>query len=159
MAGLGRKLFTRGTLSSGDVQGYLMDQSVMVFPSASARAGDISTPTEGMVSYLKDVKRLEVYEGAAGSGGAWRRRLRAVDGGTIALTTSPGGDVLINHALGAVPTRYWVDAIGLGNDGVYGKALVTAATTTALAVRLIDTRSGSPVVNLPSNFVWGADLL
>lgn len=67
MAGLGRKLFTRGTLASADVQGYLMDQSVMVFASASARTAALAAPSEGMVTYLSDVDRLEWWNGSAWS--------------------------------------------------------------------------------------------
>lgn len=61
MAGLGRKVFTRQTLTSPEVQGYLMDQSVMRFASAAARSTAIPSPSEGMVTYLDDVDMLFVY--------------------------------------------------------------------------------------------------
>lgn len=62
MAGLGRKLFTRERATISDVQGYLMDQTVMVFPSANARAVKVPSPSAGMHSYLEDAMRREVYE-------------------------------------------------------------------------------------------------
>jgi hypothetical protein len=67
MAGLGRKVFTRERATVSDVQGYLMDQSVMVFASAGARTTAIpsSQASEGMVTYLKDVDRLDFYNGSA----------------------------------------------------------------------------------------------
>ena len=62
MAGLGRKVFTAGeVLTAANVQGYLMDQSVMVFGSSAARASAIPSPSAGMVSYLSDTSALQVY--------------------------------------------------------------------------------------------------
>ena len=66
MAGLGRKVFTAGeVLEASEVNGYLMDQSVMVFANEAARTAAIGTPTEGMVTYLQDVNALEVFTGAS----------------------------------------------------------------------------------------------
>ena len=69
MAGLGRKVFTANeVLTAADTNGYLMDQTVMVFDSASARSSAIGTPTEGMMSYLKDTNSVEKYTGSAWEG-------------------------------------------------------------------------------------------
>lgn len=65
MTGLGRKIFTRERLTVADTQGYLMDQSVMVFASASARGTTIASPSEGMVTYLADRDRYEGFDGTA----------------------------------------------------------------------------------------------
>lgn len=67
MAGLGRKVWTRETLSAADVQGYIQDQVVMTFASAAARATAVPAPTDGMQSYLVDSKRHEFHNGAAWS--------------------------------------------------------------------------------------------
>jgi hypothetical protein len=61
VAGLGRKVWTTETLSVPDMQGYLQDQTVMVFATSSARSAGVATPTEGMVSYLSDVDRLDLW--------------------------------------------------------------------------------------------------
>jgi hypothetical protein len=62
----GRKVFTSGEiLTAADVNSFLMDQSVMVFADSSARSSAIPTPTEGMVTYVEDANRVEVYDGAA----------------------------------------------------------------------------------------------
>lgn len=63
--GLGWKQWTRERLPAASLQGYLQDQVVAVFPSAAARAATIAAPTEGMHSYLADVKRREVYQNGA----------------------------------------------------------------------------------------------
>jgi hypothetical protein len=66
LAGLGRKVFNSGDiLLASEVQGYLQDQSVMVFEDAAARGSAIPSPTEGMVTFRKDDNALEVYDGAA----------------------------------------------------------------------------------------------
>ena len=65
MAGLGRKTFSPGdVLTSSDVQGYLMDQSVMVFAGTAARTSAIPSPSAGMVAY-STATQLQVYNGTA----------------------------------------------------------------------------------------------
>jgi hypothetical protein len=63
MAGLGRKVFTAGeVLAAADVNGYLMDQTVMVFDDLAARSSAIPSPTQGMLSYLsRPMDVLQVY--------------------------------------------------------------------------------------------------
>lgn len=77
MAGLGRKVFVSGDiLTAAQVQGYLQDQAIMVFAGTAARGTAITTPTEGMFSYLSDTNTLQYYDGSAwqafesGGGGA-----------------------------------------------------------------------------------------
>jgi hypothetical protein len=66
MAGLGRKVFTAGeVLTAANVQGFLMDQTTMVFDTSAARGSAIAAPTEGMVTYLKDTNELSFFDGAA----------------------------------------------------------------------------------------------
>jgi hypothetical protein len=58
----GRKVFTAGeVLSAANVMDFLMDQSVMTFSGSAARGSAIGTATEGMVSYLTDTNRIEVF--------------------------------------------------------------------------------------------------
>ena len=66
MAGLGKKTFTAGSvLTASDVNGYLMEQSVMVFASAAARSSAIPSPSAGMVTYLTDTNQMQAYNGTA----------------------------------------------------------------------------------------------
>jgi hypothetical protein len=67
MAGLGRKVFTVGEiLTAANVNGYLMDQAVMVFDDATARSSALGTAvSEGMVSYRKDGDIVEQYNGSS----------------------------------------------------------------------------------------------
>lgn len=57
------KDFQPETLETTDVQPYLMNQSIMTFANATARSAALATPTEGMVTYLQDVDRTQVYTG------------------------------------------------------------------------------------------------
>jgi hypothetical protein len=65
MAGLGRKTFSSGeVLTAANVQGYLMDQAVMVFDGTASRGSAIPTPSAGMVAY-STATQLQVYDGSA----------------------------------------------------------------------------------------------
>lgn len=67
MAGAGYKLFATGdVLTAAQVNTYLMQQTVMVFASSTARTTALSgVLAEGMVSYLQDTNATEVYDGSA----------------------------------------------------------------------------------------------
>lgn len=67
MAGLGFKDFTVGqVLASAEVDGYLMQQTVMKFADAAARTTALSgVLAEGMISYLADTNAVEKYDGAS----------------------------------------------------------------------------------------------
>jgi hypothetical protein len=65
-AGLGFKEFTTGdVLTAADANGYLASQVVMVFANAAARTSAITSPQEGMISFLKDTNSTEYYSGTA----------------------------------------------------------------------------------------------
>jgi len=66
MAGLGRKVFTAGeVLQASEVNGYLMDQAIMVFDTTTARDAAIPSPTEGMHVYIKTGNQFLYFDGAA----------------------------------------------------------------------------------------------
>ena len=65
-AGLGYIEFATGDiLTAAAANGYLASQTVMVFASSAARASAITSPQEGMFSYLKDTNATEYYSGSA----------------------------------------------------------------------------------------------
>lgn len=67
MAGLGYKDFTVGqVLTSAEVDGYLMQQTIMKFANASARNTALTgVLAEGMFSYLADTNATEYYDGTS----------------------------------------------------------------------------------------------
>ena len=70
MPGLGKKTFTAGdVLIAGDVNNYLMDQTVMNFATTAARSSAIPVPSIGMVTYVGTtgtalIPQIETYTGA-----------------------------------------------------------------------------------------------
>jgi hypothetical protein len=60
------KVFTNGSvLNASEINDNLMRQSVMVFSNAAARTAAISSPVEGMLTYLEDVDRYEHWNSSA----------------------------------------------------------------------------------------------
>mgnify|MGYP003631470320 CR=1 FL=1 len=53
-------------VEAGDIQGFIQNQTVMVFDTAGARTTALTGYlVEGMVSYLKDTDVLEKYDGSS----------------------------------------------------------------------------------------------
>jgi len=91
-AGLGYKEFTTGdVLTAADANGYLASQVVMVFADAADRTADLTSPEEGMISYLKDTNAVEKYDGAAWvsvGGGGGGKVLQVVSANTTTQTAN-----------------------------------------------------------------------
>jgi hypothetical protein len=51
-------------LTAADVNDYLMEQAVMTFADATARATAIGTPIAGMMSFLTSSTAVQVYSGS-----------------------------------------------------------------------------------------------
>lgn len=133
MAGAGYKQWTTGqVLTSSDMNTYVGDQVVMVFASSSARSSAVSSPSEGMVSYLSDTNAIEFYDGSSWSG------LGDITGVTAGTAMSGGGsgpgavtlnvDVHSASAVTAVTTDYVLIADTSDSNNTK-KALVSDLTT------------------------------
>lgn len=119
MAGLGYKIFTAGeVLTAANVNGYLMEQAIMVFADSAARGSAIGTPTEGMATYLKDTNTLELYDGSSWFSADSEIPSQSGEGGKY-LTTD--GTALSWSAVDALPSQ-------TGNDGKYLTTDGTAAS-------------------------------
>jgi hypothetical protein len=152
MPGLGKKTFTAGdVLIAGDVNNYLMDQTVMNFATVAARSSAIPVPSTGMVSYVGDtgtdtatgatvvnVPQIQAYTGAA-----WQN----VDGLTLVAkaTITPGvSSVFVDNVFSAdfdaykiIITNYQLTVdtatlfrMGTSNTGYYQNQLATAGYST-----------------------------
>jgi hypothetical protein len=117
-------------LSADDLQEYIQDQVVFVYESSGARASGILSPTEGMVSYLKDTNQVSVYNGTAwvdiapdvGTPGTYTKVTTDFKGRVTAGTTLSGTD-LPNVGTSGTYTKVGVDE----------KGRVTSGTTLAAA--------------------------
>ena len=124
MAGLGYRDFTVGqVLTSAQVDGYLMQQTVMVFADSAARTTALSgVVAEGMFSYLKDTNSTEYYDGSAWVGVSNPGDITAVTAGTglsgggtsgsvsLAFDYSVGNQSVENAQTGTTYTLVLTDA-------------------------------------------------
>lgn len=139
-AGLGFKTFATGDiLTAADANGYLMSQTVMVFADSTARTATITSPQEGMVTYLKDTNAIEYYSGSAwvGVGGSSTPTVvgcSLYNSSTITVTS--GGNTQITY-----------DSENFDTDGFH-------STTTNTNRITIPTGKGGKYL-LASNFFWG----
>lgn len=82
-----RKVWTRERLSRADLQDYIQDQVVMVFPSSAAADANLGTDVrDGMTRYLEDADR---FEGRIG--GAWRPIAVSPTSAVTAVWSEPAG--------------------------------------------------------------------
>jgi len=124
-AGLGYIEFATGDiLTAAYANGYLASQTVMVFADSAARTAAITSPQEGMFSYLKDTNITQYY-----SGSAW-----VSIGGASPLTTK--GDLY---------TYSTADArLGVGTNG----QVLTADSTAATGLKWATAASGGKVLQV-----------
>ena len=140
MAGSGFLTFTDGqVLTAAQVNGYLMEQAVMVFASSAARTSGIASPSEGMVTYLTDTNVLEYYTGSA-----W---VSFVDvSGTQTLTNKTLTNPVINGAILDRTEENW-NIVASAATGTINIDVLTASiwyyTTNATANHTINIRGDS----------------
>jgi hypothetical protein len=85
---MSRKVFTAGeVLAAADVNSFLMDQTVMSFAGTAARGSAISSPVEGMTTFLEDSNILSIYDGSN-----WKTSL-GTTGGILQVVSTTMNDV------------------------------------------------------------------
>lgn len=135
-AGLGYKEFATGdVLTAADANGYLASQVVMVFASAAARTSAITSPQEGMISYLKDTDVTQYY-----SGSAWVN----LDTGTVSPLTTKG-DLYTYSTTNA--------RLAVGTNG----QVLTADSTAATGLKWATAASGG-MTSIASGSLTGGSL-
>ena len=99
--------WTTGQVLTSSAMNIVGDSTVNVFDSATARSSAISSPSEGMVSYLKDTNAIEFYDGSSWTGIG---DITAVNAGTnIDVTNGTGPTPTVALAIDA--------AVSMGSDG------------------------------------------
>jgi hypothetical protein len=134
----GRKVWAADeVLSADDLQDYIQDQVVFVYESSGARASGILSPTEGMVSYLRDTNQVSVYNGTAwvdiapdvGTPGTYTKVTTDFKGRVTAGTTLAAADIPVINAssLPNVGTSGTFTKVGVDEKG----RVVTGTTLNA----------------------------
>jgi hypothetical protein len=132
-AGLGFIEFTTGdVLTAAAANGYLASQVVMVFADAAARTTAITSPQEGMISFLKDTNAVEAYDGAAWVG---------IGGGSSPLTTK--GDL---YTFDTADAR-----LGVGANGT----VLTADSVEATGLKWVAPAAGGGLTLISSTTLSG----
>tara|TARA_R110002126_G_scaffold2465_1_gene14071 strand:- start:518 stop:1174 length:657 start_codon:yes stop_codon:yes gene_type:complete len=101
-AGQGYIEFSTGdVLTATAANGYLASQVVMVFAGSTARGTAITSPEEGMFSYLKDTNSTEYYDGSAWTaiGGGGGGKVLQVVQGTLSSNTVTTSAVYVDSGL------------------------------------------------------------
>jgi hypothetical protein len=121
----GRKVWAADeVLSADDLQEYIQDQVVFVYESSGARASGILSPTEGMVSYLRDTNLLYVYDGSSwvevapdvGTPGTYTKVTTDFKGRVTSGTTLAATDLPTTGTAGTY-TKVTTDAYGRVSSG------------------------------------------
>jgi len=172
MAGLGAKLFTAfSKLTAAQVNGYLMDQSIMRFANEAARDasfGGAGEPTlaEGMTCYLDDTNAVQSYNGSAWVTLTSSIYPPALDLITTCTVTSAGGtsatalngvitfgagntSVTVSNAFSANYDNYKIMVSNAVNTTIANITCVLGATTSGYSSSRIKNQpnSGTPAGN------------
>jgi hypothetical protein len=127
--------FTR--LDASDVNTYLMDQAVQTFAGTAARGSAITTPVEGMVTYLEDLDRYDTYNGSSHV---------PMGGLTLVKTQTIGSavtSVVVNDAFSADYDDYKVTITGGVGSAQANLTLSVGTATTAYYSNLVHANYGA----------------
>ena len=147
MAGY-REFQTGEVLTAANVNGFLMNQAVMVFADDAARTTALAgVLAEGMLTYNLDTQALEVYDGTdfVSVGGAVKERRIEAFTGDGTFTVPAGVTYAIAHMLGGggAVTVATPPTLGSTDGGQSSVAFASGTVTSAGGVRTAVASNGS----------------
>lgn len=130
MAGAGFRTFAAGeVLTASNVNTYLMQQSVQNYAGTAARSSAVTSPSEGMISYLQDTDQLAYYDGSSWVTAPGARPLLIAPEERVNITSSTAsGTVTINAATDSV-TYYTSNASANFTVNLRGNASLSMNNT------------------------------
>ena len=133
------KVFTNGSvLNASEINDNLMNQSVMVFSNSTARAAALTSPLEGMLTWLQDTNKYEYRDGS----GAW-----------VALGSSP-----IIQVVSTAKTDTFTSSSGTFVDvtGLSVTITPTSATSKVLVQLSVNGNGGTASSSMIGRLLRGA---
>jgi hypothetical protein len=128
-----RKTFlVNEVLTAGDVNTFLMNQSVQTYAGTAARSTALGTATvEGQLTYLEDTNRLELLIGTATFRGMNGRTVTASSAETITISSLDNNTLI--YSVGT-PTITVPDVLAVGDsfEVIRGAGIVTFAAGTGV---------------------------
>jgi hypothetical protein len=116
---MGYQQWTTGQVLTSTAMNQVGDSTVNVFADSSARSTAITSPSEGMVSYLSDTNQIEIYTGAAWAGIGDITEVAA--GANIDVTSGTGPVPSVALAIDAA-VSFGVDGTGVDTTWHSGTA-------------------------------------
>lgn len=137
MAGAGYTTFTDGqVLTANQVNTYLMEQAVMNFANSTARTSALTTPSEGMVTYLRDTNKVEFYDGSAWNNLGGAGKVQQVQSTTYSTEVTVSSTTMTDTglSLAITPTATTSKILVLATQQVFAERLTNTAS---LGMRLL----------------------
>lgn len=120
-------------LDASEVNTYFMDQAVLVFATEAARDTAITSPSEGMFSYITADSTIYIYDGTA-----WSAQLAEItDGAVTAAKIATGAVVEAKIGSGAVTTSKIASSVSLTTPNI------GAATATSINGLTVSSSTGT----------------
>lgn len=114
-------------LDASEVNTYFMDQAVLVFATEAARDTAITSPSEGMFSYITADSTIYIYDGAA-----WSAQLAEITNGAVtAAKIATGAVVEAKIGSGAVTTSKIASSVSLTTPNI---GVATATSVNGLTI-------------------------
>jgi hypothetical protein len=125
------KVFTNGSvLNASEINDNLMNQSVMVFSNSTARAAALTSPVEGMLTWLQDSNKYQNYNGSAwvDLGGSALLQLKSTTKTDTFTTSSTVFSDVTGLSVSITPSSSSIKILVTGSVNIGGLGFTTNAT-------------------------------
>lgn len=139
------------TITAAWANANVRDQVVTPFANAAARASAVITPIEGMVSYLTDTDRLEMWDGATWSDVAHLRMAATQGTGDAVVRPSSGANQTTAQAKAGPHVIQAGSAVKTTSGGNVTITFPTAYTGGVYSVMLTPGDQADPIAFLKIN--------